>query len=48
MIIDGTIEAFNRCGPATPEPGKIKAGIRQRLDIAIQSYLPVGYKGMLD
>ena len=48
MIIDGTIEAFNRCGPATPEPGKIKAGIRQRLDIAIQSYLPVGYKGMLN
>ena len=27
MIIDGTIEAFNRCGLATPEPEKIKAGI---------------------
>ena len=27
MIINGTIEAFNRCGLATPEPEKIKAGI---------------------
>ena len=27
MIIDGTIEAFNRCGLATPKPEKIKAGI---------------------
>ena len=48
MIIDGTIEAFNRCGLATPEPEKIKSGIGQKLDIAIQSYLPVGYKGMLN
>ena len=25
MIIDGTIEAFDRCGLATPAPEKIKA-----------------------
>ena len=48
MILDGTIEAFNRCGLATPEPEKIKAEIGQKLDIAIQSYLPVGHKGMLN
>jgi phosphoglycolate phosphatase len=48
MIIDGTIEAFNRCGLATPVPEIIKAGIGQKLDIAIQSYLPVGHKGMLN
>ena len=48
MIIDGTIEAFNRCGWETSEPEKIKAGIGQKLDIAIQSYLPVGHKIMLN
>ena len=48
MIIDGTIEAFNRCGLETPEPEKIKAGIGQKLDIAIQSYLPFGQKGLLN
>ena len=48
MIIDGTIEAFNRCGLATPEPEKIKSGIGQKLDIAIQSYLPVRHNGMLN
>ena len=48
MIIDGTIEAFNRCGLATPEPERIKAGIGQKLDIAIQSYLPIRHKGLLN
>ena len=48
MIIDGTIEAFNRCGLATPEPERIKAGIGQKLDISIQSYLPVRHKGLLN
>ena len=48
MIIDGTIEAFNRCGLATPKPEEIKAGIGQKLDIAIKSYLPLEHKGMLD
>ena len=48
MIIDGTIEAFIRCGLATPEPEKIKAGIGQKLDIAIKSYLPLEHKGMFD
>ena len=48
MIIDGTVEAFNRCGLATPEPEKIKAGIGQKLAIAIKSYLPVGYKRLLN
>ena len=48
MIIDGTIEAFKRCGLATPEPEIIKAGIGQKLDIAIKSYLPLEYKGTLD
>ena len=48
MIIDGTIEAFNRCGLPTPKPEEIKAGIGQKLDTAIKSYLPLGHKGMLD
>ena len=48
MIIDGTIEAFNRCGLASPKPEKIKSGIGQKLDTAIKSYLPLGHKGMLD
>ncbi len=48
MIIDGTIEALNRCGLATPKPEEIKAGIGQKLDIAIKSYLPLEHKGMLD
>ena len=48
MIIDGTIEAFNRCGLVTPKPEEIKAGIGQKLDIAIKSYLPLEHKGMLD
>ncbi|MDC3076095.1 HAD family hydrolase [Paracoccaceae bacterium] len=48
MIIDGTIEAFNRCGLPTPEPEKIRAGIGQKLDIAIKSYLPLEHKGILD
>ena len=48
MIIDGTIEAFNRCGLETPKPEEIKAGIGQKLDIAIKSYLPHEYRGVLD
>ena len=48
MIIDGTIEAFNRCGLETPEPELIKAGIGQKLDIAIKSYIPLEHKGTLD
>ena len=48
MIIDGTTEAFNRCGFATPKPEEIKAGIGQKLDIAIKSYLPLEHKGTLD
>ena len=48
MIIDGTIEAFNRCGLETPKPKEIKAGIGQTLDIAIKSYLPPEHKGLLD
>ena len=48
MIIEGTIEAFNRCGLAIPEPKEIRAGIGQKLDIAIKSYLPLEHKGTLD
>ncbi len=48
MIIDGTIEAFNRCGLAAPEPEEIKAGIGQKLDVTIKSYLPLEHKGILD
>ena len=48
MIIDGTIEAFNRCGLVTPSTEEIKAGIGQKLDIAIESYLPPEYKGVID
>ena len=33
MIINGTIEAFNRCGLTTPNPEEIKAGIGQKLDV---------------
>ena len=35
MIIDGTIEAFNRCGLATPKPEEIKAGIGQKLNVCL-------------
>ena len=48
MIIEGTMEAFNRCGLAIPEPEEIRAGIGQKLDIAIKSYLPLEHKGTLD
>ena len=48
MIIEGTIEAFNRCGLAIPEPEEIKAGIGQKLDLAIKSYLPLEHKGTRD
>ena len=48
MIIDGTFEAFNRCGLETPMREEIKAAIGQKLDIAMGSYLPLGYKGALD
>ena len=48
MIIAGTIEAFNRCGLAPPEPEEIKAGIGQKLDIAVKSCLPFEHKGMLN
>ena len=48
MIIDGTIEAFNRCGLETPMREEIKAAIGQKLDIAIESYLPLEHKGLLN
>ena len=48
MIVDGTIEAFNRCGLATPKPEEIRAGIGLKLDIAIKSYLPPEHKGLLN
>ena len=48
MIIEGTIEAFNRCGLAIPKQEEIKAGIGQKLDIAIKSYLPLEHKGTRD
>ena len=44
MIIDGTIEAFNRCGLATPEREEIRAGIGQKLHIAFKRYLPLNTK----
>ena len=48
MIIDGTVEAFNRCELVAPRPEEIRAGIGQKLDIAIKSYLPPEHKGLLD
>ncbi len=48
MIIEGTIEAFNRCGLVIPGPEEIQAGIGQKLDIAIKSYLPLEHKGTSD
>ncbi len=48
MIIDEIIEAFNRCGLTTPEPEKIKAGIGQKLDIAVKSYLLLEHKVKLN
>ena len=47
MIIDGTIEAFNRCGLATPKPEVIKAGIGQKLNVAFKRYLPHEHKGLI-
>ena len=48
MIIDGTIEAFNRCGLATPKPKEIKAGIGQKLHVAFKRYLPLEHKGLIN
>ena len=48
MIIEGTIEAFNRCGLVIPGPEEIQAGIGQKLDIAIKSYLPLEHKETRD
>ena len=48
MIIDGTIEAFNRCGLATPEPEEIKAGIGQKLYVAFKRYIPLEHKGLIN
>ena len=48
MIIDGTIEAFNRCGLATPEREEIRAGIGQKLHIAFKRYLPLEHKGLIN
>ena len=48
MIIDGTIEAFNRCGLATPEREEIRTGIGQKLHIAFKRYLPLEHKGLIN
>ena len=48
MIIDGTIEAFNRCGLATTEREEIRAGIGQKLHIAFKRYLPLEHKGLIN
>ena len=48
MIIEGTIEAFNRCGLVIPEPEEIQARIGQKLDIAIKNYLPLEHKETRD
>ena len=48
MIIEGTIEAFNRCGLVILEPEEIQARIGQKLDIAIKSYLPLEHKETRD
>ena len=48
MIIDGTVEAFNRSGLAAPKPEEIIAGIGQKLDVAIKSYLPFEHEGTLN
>ena len=48
MIIDGTVEAFNRCGLATPEPEEIKAGIGQKLHVALKRYLPLEHRGLIN
>ena len=48
MIIDGTIEAFNRCGLATPKPEVIKAGIGQKLHVAFKRYIPLEHKGLIN
>ena len=48
MIIDGTREAFKRCGLQPPEPSKIKSEIGKNLEKAISSYLPPNQITMLD
>tara|TARA_A100001011_G_C13961847_1_gene695612 strand:- start:583 stop:735 length:153 start_codon:yes stop_codon:yes gene_type:complete len=47
MVIDRTIEAFNRFGLTTPKTEEIKAGAGQKLAIAIECYLSHEYKGVL-
>ena len=48
MIIDGTVEAFNRGGLPSLQPEKIKTDIGRKLAMAIKSYLPHEQEGTLD
>jgi len=43
IIVEGTIEAFVRCGLPKPPPDKVRAGIGHQLVAAIEEYLPKEY-----
>ena len=40
IIVEGTIEAFVRCGLPKPDPTKVRAGIGHKLVTALKNYLP--------
>ncbi len=40
IIVEGTIEAFVRCGLPKPDPTKVRDGIGHKLVTALKNYLP--------
>ena len=40
IIVEGTIEAFVRCGLPKPDPTKVREGIGHKLVTALKNYLP--------
>ena len=44
MIVEGAIAAFRMCGLPDPDPKKVRENIGKPLAIALDEYMPPGYK----
>ena len=44
MIVEGAIEAFRMCGLPDPDPQKVRENIGKPLAIALDEYMPPGFK----
>ena len=44
MIVEGAIAAFRMCGLPDPNPQKVRENIGKPLAIALDEYMPPGYK----